>query len=116
MVYLGKISYGIYLIHAFMREIVYRIFDYLGLPGDKSPLAIAFFSTVATIIAATVTWHVLERPINDLKRFFQYADKVPQASVSYHLKNDTSVGLQRVIRLPCGLLPAASAHCVPLAW
>jgi peptidoglycan/LPS O-acetylase OafA/YrhL len=31
MVYLGKISYGIYLIHAFMPEIVYRIFDYLGL-------------------------------------------------------------------------------------
>jgi peptidoglycan/LPS O-acetylase OafA/YrhL len=82
MVYLGKISYGIYLIHAFMPEIVYRIFDYGGLPGYNSPLTIAFFSTVATVIAATITWHVLERPINDLKRFFEYTVKVPQASVS----------------------------------
>jgi peptidoglycan/LPS O-acetylase OafA/YrhL len=81
MVYLGKISYGIYLIHAFMPEIVYRTFDYLGLSGYKLPLIIAFFSTAATIVAATITWHVLERPINDLKRFFQYADKVPQAAV-----------------------------------
>jgi peptidoglycan/LPS O-acetylase OafA/YrhL len=82
MVYLGKISYGIYLIHAFMSEIVYRTFDYLDLPGYQSPLIIALFSTVATILVATITWHVLERPINDLKRFFQYAVKVPQSSVS----------------------------------
>jgi peptidoglycan/LPS O-acetylase OafA/YrhL len=81
MVYLGKISYGIYLIHAFMPEIVYRTFNYLGLSGYKSPLIIAFFSTVATIIAATITWQVLERPMNDLKRFFQYTVKAPQSSV-----------------------------------
>ena len=91
MVYLGKISYGIYLIHAFMPEIVYRIFDYFGLSGDKSPLIIAFFSTVATIIAATITWHVLERPINNLKRFFQYTVTAPQSSVSYSLKNDALI-------------------------
>jgi peptidoglycan/LPS O-acetylase OafA/YrhL len=82
LVYLGKISYGIYLIHAFMPEIAYRIFDYLGFPGYKSPLIIAFFSTMATIIVATITWQFLERPINDLKRFFQYTDKIPQHSVS----------------------------------
>jgi peptidoglycan/LPS O-acetylase OafA/YrhL len=82
MVYLGKISYGIYLIHAFMPDIVYRTFDYLGLPNYKSPLTIAFFSTVATITVATITWQVLERPMNDLKRFFQYSVTVPQSPVS----------------------------------
>jgi peptidoglycan/LPS O-acetylase OafA/YrhL len=81
MVYLGKISYGIYLIHAFMPEIIYRIFDYLGLSGHRSSLTMAFLSTVATIIAATITWQLLEKPINDLKRFFEYTVKVPQASV-----------------------------------
>ena len=79
--YLGKISYGIYLLHAFMPEIVNRIFDYFGLSGYKSPLTIAFFSTVATIAVAMLTWQVLERPMNDLKRFFQYTVKVPQSSV-----------------------------------
>ena len=65
-----------------MSEIIYRIFGYLGLKVYKSPLIIAFLSTVATIIVATITWQVLEKPINDLKRFFEYAVKDPQASVS----------------------------------
>jgi peptidoglycan/LPS O-acetylase OafA/YrhL len=82
IVYLGKISYGVYLIHAFMPDIVYRTFDYFGLSSYKSPLTIACFSTVATIIVATITWQVLERPINDLKRFFQYAVQAPQSPVS----------------------------------
>jgi peptidoglycan/LPS O-acetylase OafA/YrhL len=82
VVYLGKISYGIYLLHAFMPKIVYRIFDYFGLSGYKLPLTIAFFSTVATIVAATITWQVLERPMNDLKRFFQYTVAVPRSPVN----------------------------------
>jgi peptidoglycan/LPS O-acetylase OafA/YrhL len=82
IVYLGKISYGIYLIHAFMPYIIYRIFDYFGLAGYKSPLTIACSSTMATIVVATITWQVLERPMNDLKRFFQYAVQVPQSPVS----------------------------------
>jgi peptidoglycan/LPS O-acetylase OafA/YrhL len=82
MVYLGKISYGIYLIHAFMPDMVYRIFDCFGLSDYNSPLTVAFCSTVATIIVATITWHFLERPINDLKRFFQYTVKVHQPAVS----------------------------------
>jgi peptidoglycan/LPS O-acetylase OafA/YrhL len=79
--YLGKISYGIYLIHAFIPDIICRTFDYFNLSSYKSPLTIAFFSTVATILVATITWQVLERPINDLKRFFQYTVKVPQPPV-----------------------------------
>jgi peptidoglycan/LPS O-acetylase OafA/YrhL len=82
MVYLGKISYGVYLIHAFMPEIIYRIFNYFDLADYNSPLTIAFCSTVATITVATLTWHFLERPINDLKRFFQYTVKVRQSAVS----------------------------------
>jgi peptidoglycan/LPS O-acetylase OafA/YrhL len=80
--YLGKISYGIYLIHAFMPEIVNRIFDYLDLSGYKSSLAIGLFSTVATIAVAMLTWQVLERPMNHLKRFSQYTAKTPQSLMS----------------------------------
>jgi peptidoglycan/LPS O-acetylase OafA/YrhL len=39
-------------------------------------IVIALFSTVATIILATISWHFLERPINDFKRFFEYTHKV----------------------------------------
>jgi peptidoglycan/LPS O-acetylase OafA/YrhL len=78
IVYLGKISYGIYLIHAFMPEIAHRMVDRFGLSDYGSPLAIAVFSTVATIVVATISWQVLEQPMNDLKRFFQYAPKVPE--------------------------------------
>jgi len=82
MVYLGKISYGIYIIHAFMPEIAHRIIGRFGLEDYRSPLVIAIFSTVATIVVATITWQVLEKPMNDLKRFFQYIAKGPQSLVS----------------------------------
>jgi peptidoglycan/LPS O-acetylase OafA/YrhL len=81
IVHLGKISYGIYIIHAFMPRMVYKTFDYFGVSGYESPLSIAFFSTAATIVVATITWRVVEKPMNDLKKFFQYDIKAPQNPV-----------------------------------
>lgn len=77
MVYIGKISYGIYVIHNFMPYIIRKTFHVLGLSEYSKQIVIAIFSTVATIILASISWHFLEKPINDLKRFFQYTNKVP---------------------------------------
>lgn len=70
VVYVGKISYGIYLIHAFVPGIAHRIFDRFGFECCSSPLPIAVFSTVATLVIAAISWQVLEKPMNNLKRFF----------------------------------------------
>ncbi|MCV3215250.1 acyltransferase [Plectonema radiosum NIES-515] len=76
LIYIGKISYGIYVIHNFMPYVVRKAFDVFGLSSYNSQLVIALFSTVATIILATISWHFLEKPINDFKKFFEYTHKV----------------------------------------
>ncbi|MFN6481905.1 MULTISPECIES: acyltransferase [unclassified Nostoc] len=77
LVYLGKISYGIYLIHLFTLYEVSKVFQKLELSFSGSAIVIAIFSTIATIIIASVSWHFLEKPIIELKRFFNYTDKQP---------------------------------------
>ena len=72
LVYVGKISYGIYLLHPFMSAMTLTLLPAWGHANVRSELALAFVSTVATIIVATVSWQVFEKPINDLKRFFPY--------------------------------------------
>ena len=79
IVYVGKISYGIYVIHNFMPDIVNRAFHVFGISDHSSQITIAVFSTVATIVLATISWRFLESPINELKRFFPYTKEVPNS-------------------------------------
>jgi peptidoglycan/LPS O-acetylase OafA/YrhL len=67
--YLGRISYGFYLIHNFAWGIVAASgVDMLALPSTIR-LGALFVTTLA--IAAT-SWHAMEKPLNDLKRWFPY--------------------------------------------
>jgi peptidoglycan/LPS O-acetylase OafA/YrhL len=67
LLYLGKISYGLYVIHLFML---------LGLPSLFAQLNITYPSTrtgrfpllvLATIALAACSWHLYEKPLNRLK-------------------------------------------------
>ncbi len=57
MVHIGKISYGIYLLHMFVISAVKKI------PGGNSPALCFLFSTVAVIIVASVVYKCFEQPI-----------------------------------------------------
>lgn len=76
IVYVGKISYGIYVIHNFMPHIVNKAFHVFGI-SDYRPITVVLFSTVGTIVVATISWRFLESPINDIKRFFPYTHEGP---------------------------------------
>lgn len=89
IVYLGTISYGLYLYQglvgwAIERTGVYRTFaswaggfepmrDFLhrtpGNPG--SPMEFVFLAGF-TVLVAAISWRIFERPINNLKRYFPY--------------------------------------------
>ncbi|HEV3251627.1 MAG TPA: acyltransferase, partial [Puia sp.] len=62
IVYLGKISYGLYVYHFFMPY----IFSYLNFPGQT------YLFPLVTIGLAAVSFHFYEKPINNLKRFATY--------------------------------------------
>jgi peptidoglycan/LPS O-acetylase OafA/YrhL len=71
LVYIGTISYGVYLIHNFMPLIVPPVLRRLGLPADSLALNFILMS-LATVCIAAVSWHFFERPVNNLKKHFSY--------------------------------------------
>lgn len=67
ILYVGRISYGLYLYHPFMGLLALWVLLQFGL---ESGFAVAALSLALTIGVASVSWHFLEKPINDLKRYF----------------------------------------------
>jgi peptidoglycan/LPS O-acetylase OafA/YrhL len=73
LTYLGTISYGVYVLHKFAPFIWDRLapsIPMLAIPAPYAYMALA-------ILAGTFTWHLLERPIQRLKRLIPYAPSKP---------------------------------------
>lgn len=68
LIYLGKISYGLYLYHKFIPSVYIN----LGFP-DSDNLFFKFLSySLMLIIIASVSWYLIEKPLNGLKKHFSY--------------------------------------------
>jgi peptidoglycan/LPS O-acetylase OafA/YrhL len=72
VVYVGRISYGAYLVHGFAGAIALALFSRLGhaWPAPE-PWRFIILCSV-TVGAAALSWHLMERPLNRLKRFVPY--------------------------------------------
>jgi peptidoglycan/LPS O-acetylase OafA/YrhL len=68
LAYFGQISYGLYLFHP---NCLGWTSSYFGVYNYKNTIA----GLLLTLAAAMVSWHVFERPINDLKNRFTYSHK-----------------------------------------
>jgi peptidoglycan/LPS O-acetylase OafA/YrhL len=75
LLYLGKITYGIYVYHNLTPLLIMPVFNYFGIPFQVPGLLNFVLSGILTIGIASLSWHLLELPINNLKRYFQYAPK-----------------------------------------
>ena len=62
--YIGRISYGIYLVHNWMPDIVTKYF------GPMPKYQAAPIVLVLTFAVCILSWHFYEKPILRLKRFF----------------------------------------------
>jgi peptidoglycan/LPS O-acetylase OafA/YrhL len=68
VLYVGKISYGLYVYHNFMLAIVlYYLLKWTATPDYR---LVAILSTVTTFATAIVSWHLIERPLSQLKNRF----------------------------------------------
>ena len=72
LLFLGRISYGLYLLHNVAAVPVGVAANALGLPLLPFGAELAL-KAVVTILGATLSWHFLESPLNSLKRHFPYA-------------------------------------------
>jgi peptidoglycan/LPS O-acetylase OafA/YrhL len=73
VVYLGRISYGLYVYHGLSFHWANRL-QSLPIPGfgllQHLPPAVAVF--LITVIISALSWHLYESPINNLKRYIPY--------------------------------------------
>ncbi len=70
--YVGKISYGIYLYHRFLRGFLFILVTEGYLPPPSSYLTRFLRIALGSLIIAMLSWHLFEAPINRLKRKFPY--------------------------------------------
>jgi peptidoglycan/LPS O-acetylase OafA/YrhL len=71
IVYLGKISYGLYVFHNFLYGTRTVLMPYVPLI-ERVPGAVVAF--VATVALAMLSWHLMEEPLLRLKRWAPYPD------------------------------------------
>ncbi|WP_420149576.1 acyltransferase family protein [Spirosoma sp.] len=81
--YLGRISYGLYLYHNFVYNVYHtqpthftirawrRITDILPFLNSSYFFPFCFYLTL-TILLATISWYLIEKPINSLKDRYSY--------------------------------------------
>ena len=72
LAYLGRISYGVYLIHLFVPMFLPRALAAVGLAYPASEGYRFVYLTAATIALASLSWALYERPLNRLKRWVPY--------------------------------------------
>lgn len=71
MIYIGRISYGLYVYHFFMNPLYFQFLNkYLNFTTTNVGYFLIFI--VLNIILASLSWYLIEKPINGLKRFFKY--------------------------------------------
>ena len=78
LLYVGKVSYGIYLVHLFVMAGVPRLERALGLDAlTLSQAGWKLFVLVmpVSLAAAALSWRFFEEPINSLKARFPYAPR-----------------------------------------
>lgn len=68
-IYIGKISYGMYIIHNFMGD-AFRNFFARKLPPTNSHEVRIMYWFLLTILLASISWYVIEKPLLKLKKRF----------------------------------------------
>lgn len=76
LTYIGEISYGLYVYHAFVPTMVLWLADKVGWMPPKSHFPRFWIFLAASLLLASISWHFFERPLNNLKRYFQYEGRI----------------------------------------
>lgn len=73
LIYIGKMSYGIYVYHVFAPYLLKATLRTPVLEERDLGVAGWLLTAFVSIIMAALSWHLMEQPINNLRRLFPYA-------------------------------------------
>jgi peptidoglycan/LPS O-acetylase OafA/YrhL len=85
MVYIGRISYGLYVLHMFVPHLLEWVFQRFspGTSWEQTREWRQFFTyTAISLGLATISWYAFEAPMNRLKKYFEYDAAKKSASPS----------------------------------
>ena len=68
LIFLGKISYGLYLYHNFI-PLIYKT---LGLPALTNIYLNFIIQMCLLVLISLFSWYLIEKPLNRLKKYFSY--------------------------------------------
>lgn len=71
-IYIGRISYGVYLVHLFIPAYFFDVFTHSVDLYTSNKKTAWFFYFLLCFSAASLSWHFIEKPINLLKNKFRY--------------------------------------------
>jgi peptidoglycan/LPS O-acetylase OafA/YrhL len=80
LTYIGEISYGLYVYHAFVPTLVVWLLHKVDWMPPKAQLARFCLYVGVSLILASISWHLFEKPLNNLKRYFQYKGQIPETN------------------------------------
>ncbi|CDX22057.1 Acyltransferase 3 [Mesorhizobium sp. ORS 3324] len=72
LLFLGRISYGVYLYHPILLAYAVKAQPWLPLNVSQQGPGRFLVAGAATLIAASLSWVFFEKPLNSLKRYFPY--------------------------------------------
>lgn len=81
MVYLGKISYGLYILHNFIPYVSSLVLGKFGISpmATFGPYGLFAINLVILIIIASLSWYLFESKINTFKKYFPYLPRKKNA-------------------------------------
>lgn len=71
--HIGMISYGIYVLHPLVRDLVLYGRRNWALPCPENVVLRFVVFAALSLLAAETTWYTFEKPLNGLKRYFPYS-------------------------------------------
>jgi len=104
--FLGRISYGVYLYHPILLAYVVKAQPWIPLNVSEQGPGRLLVAGGATLVAAALSWVLFEKPLNGLKRYFPYVARSRQRSArearrfgdTYHPGAKPALDLQRTDR------------------
>jgi peptidoglycan/LPS O-acetylase OafA/YrhL len=79
MVYTGRISYGLYVWHPFVSTFIVWSLAQVG-ERPRWNWGLFLLAFAGSFIVASASWFAFERPMNALKRYFEYDPRAREAA------------------------------------